>query len=105
MCYNNCKYESFNPVTGDCHCHRNSNPCPETLTFCDSCEKEIDEEQVELSTKDCGVALCADCLEWQKADEEINLTCPHCDTEFTIDEDSDEWATCPNCSANVPTGK
>ncbi len=42
MCYNNCQYERFNPVTGTCRCVRRANPCPE----------------------DREPRICTDCISW-----------------------------------------
>lgn len=38
MCYNNCEYERYNPITGECRCVRRKNPCPEEAIICPYCD-------------------------------------------------------------------
>ena len=56
MCYNNCQYENYNPMTGDCHCRRGSNPCPEEeeLIMCPYCETE---QELSDTCTECGATL------------------------------------------------
>jgi len=62
MCYCNCEYERFNPLTGDCHCRKGRNPCPEELEHCEECEVVVRSEQYEKSSSIVGKPLCEDCL-------------------------------------------
>ncbi len=55
MCYNNCEYEVYNPVTGDSHCHRGKNPCPETLITCGYCDYEMPD--IEEECPRCGMPV------------------------------------------------
>lgn len=102
MCYNNCSYESFNPVTGDCACRRGKNPCPEELVYCEKCKVSISEEDYSDSLEATGgkLALCYDCfMEWLDGNA-TQIMCPYCDTEFeSADSDSTE---CPKCKKTVP---
>ena len=56
MCYNNCIYEHFNPVTGTCTCHRGKNPCPEEyeLVFCRECDEQVEVPVGEETCPECG---------------------------------------------------
>lgn len=59
MCYCNCTYEHFNPLTGDCHCKRGKNPCPEDI-----------EEEV-FTCLNCNYEFIPDNIE--------NFLCPNCE--------------------------
>ena len=44
MCYMNCPYERFDPITGICHCtDKSSNPCPHETPE----PEELDDEEEE----------------------------------------------------------
>lgn len=63
MCFSNCRYESFNPLTGVCTCKRDTHPCPEEsmTSICPYCDKE-----------------------YEVPDDTDSLECPHCNrTLFT----------------------
>jgi hypothetical protein len=64
MCYNNCQYESYNPVTGDSHCRRRSNPCPMELSYCEKCSVEVTDEEAweSINVTDGYYQLCPSCL-------------------------------------------
>jgi hypothetical protein len=64
MCYNNCIFERFNPITGDCTCNRGSNQCPEEIKVCENCGEEISFDDMEISLNDTkeNHILCETCL-------------------------------------------
>jgi len=68
MCYNNCRFESYNPVTGNCACRRGSNPCPEELE--------------DITCVYCGFEF--------EPDGGDNEECPDCGEVFVIGEEVED---------------
>ena len=69
MCYNNCAYEVFNPMTGDCKCTKKMGPCPSDGHTCVSCGVSISEEQFYETEYEYDGALCFDCVTDRENDE------------------------------------
>ncbi len=93
MCYCNCKYERFNPITGDCRCVRGSNPCPEDMEYCEKCDDEVSSIQVEESLNAYDKILCEDCINNMLDNGELMRTCHHCGEKFT----DEGYGKCPAC--------
>ena len=68
MCYCNCEYERFNPMTGDCKCTNKGTTCPTEEEYtCVSCGMEITEEQYSQTEDEYDGALCCNCVEDEEA--------------------------------------
>ena len=52
MCYNNCRYFEFNPMTGTDRCTRGRNPCPDSAYECSECGLTMEEHFEECP--ECG---------------------------------------------------
>jgi len=62
MCYNGCRFESFNPMTGDCKCRLpRGQECPEEEreVMCPYCEEEFTVRDVDdcCECPDCGLTV------------------------------------------------
>ena len=65
MCYTGqCPHESFNPITGNCHCRRGKNPCPMEDELCEECQAILTNEERETSLEktEGEFQLCSECL-------------------------------------------